>query len=77
MDESAELAAALGECQNLQIAAESRAVAAENLVKELRLAIIDRDTRITALEKANMDMDTCFQEFRVSYNPSPAAVDRG
>jgi len=76
-DEAAELAAALGEAQQAQIEAEGRAYVAEQDNMRLKRMVIERDTRITVLEKANMDMDALFQEFRVGYKPSPAAVDRG
>jgi len=76
-DEATELAVALGESQNAQIEAESKAVTLDNENKILKTKIQRLETRIFQLEEANVNMDVQLQGFRTEYKPRPADIDRG
>lgn len=76
-DETAKLAAALGEAQAAQTAAESQCVGYIQENNRLKQTIADLESRNTQLEIANINMDALLQEHRVTYNPNPASIDRG
>ena len=76
-DEATELAIALGESQNAQIQAESKAVSfgKDNLALKAKIQLLEQ--RILLLEEANVNMDVQLQGFRTEYKPRPADIDRG
>jgi len=76
-DETAELAAALGEAQQAQAEAEGKFVSANLMVESQRKRIAYLEERVAQLEVANVRMDDILQGYRVTKTNNPASIDRG
>ena len=80
MDESYELAKALGEAQNELNQAQSEVVTLRNKLNTLYTELKDSKALVTRLEQMNANLDRVLREEREAQaiaNPPPAAVDRG
>lgn len=78
MDEVKELYLALDLAQEAQREAESKAVSAEAKIHRLLNKINTLEERILQLEKANVDMDSLIQDYRVNYRRKiDLPVDKG